>query len=29
MNNARLLNTSNVVGASGAENVKNMWLHHY
>ena len=29
MNNARLPNPSNVGGASGAENVKNMWLHHY
>ena len=27
--NARLPNPSNVDGASGAENVKNMWLHHY
>ena len=26
MNNARLPNPSNVDGASGAENVKNMWL---
>ena len=29
MNNARLPNPSNVGGASGVENVKNMWLHHY
>ena len=29
MNNARLPNPSNVGGASGFENVKNMWLHHY
>ena len=29
MNNARLPNPSNTGGASGAENVKNMWLHHY
>ena len=29
MNNARLPNASNVGGASGAENVKNRWLHHY
>ena len=29
MNNARLPNPSNVDGASGVENVKNMWLHHY
>ena len=29
MNNARLPNLSNVGGASGAENVKNLWLHHY
>ena len=29
MNNARLPNSSNVGGTSGAENVKNMWLHHY
>ena len=29
MNNARLSNPSNVGGASGVENVKNMWLHHY
>ena len=29
INNARLPNPSNVGGASGVENVKNMWLHHY
>ena len=29
MNNARLPNPSNVGGASGMENVKNIWLHHY
>ena len=29
MNNVRLPNASNVGGASSAENVKNMWLHHY
>ena len=29
MNNARLPNPSNVGGASGVKNVKNMWLHHY
>ena len=29
MNNARLSNPSNVGGASGVENVKNLWLHHY
>ena len=29
MNNARLPNPSNVGGASGVENVKIMWLHHY
>ena len=29
MNNARLPNPSNDGGASGVENVKNMWLHHY
>ena len=29
MNNAKLPNRSNVGGASGAENIKNMWLHHY
>ena len=29
MNNARLPNPSNVGVASGVENVKNMWLHHY
>ena len=29
MNNARLPNPSNVGGASGVENVKNRWLHHY
>ena len=29
MNKARLPNPSNVGGASGVENVKNMWLHHY
>ena len=29
MNNARLPNPSNVGGASGVENVKNMWFHHY
>ena len=29
MNNARLPNPSNVGSASGVENVKNMWLHHY
>ena len=29
MNNARLSNPSNVGGASGVENLKNMWLHHY
>ena len=28
-NNARLPNPSNVGGACGAENVRNMWLHHY
>ena len=28
-NNARLPNHSNVGGACGAENVRNMWLHHY
>ena len=28
MNYARLPNPSNVGAASGAENVKNMWLHH-
>ena len=29
MNNASLPNPSDVGGASGAENVKNTWLHHY
>ena len=29
MNNARLRNPSNVGGASGTENVNNIWLHHY
>ena len=28
-NNARLPKPSNVGGACGAENVRNMWLHHY
>ena len=29
VNIARLPNPSNVGGACGAENVRNMWLHHY
>ena len=29
LHNARLPNPSNVSGASGVENVKNMWLYHY
>ena len=28
-NNARLPNRSNVGGACGAQNVRNMWRHHY